>query len=135
MKIITTDFQLNNHNLKELNWQILNLTSFLANKNVNRLIYDLKNQLQSHLDFNQHQISFQAATIDLSNDLNEFIQPVHLKNYLSFSDDDLFNENLYYWQAPELYVDNKLYAYGNELQFKIAYSVLRGDVASASKCK
>lgn len=106
----------------------MNLTSVLLNKAVNKLIYYDFNR-ETTVDLNQHQI----ATIDLSNDLNQFFLPLHSKNYLLFADDDLFNKNLYYWQAPDQYIGSKLYTYSNELQFKLSFSVLRGDVAS-NKC-
>ena len=130
VKVIVSDFQLNDRHLKTLNWQIVNLTSILINRDVHKLV-DLTGQ--TIMQSSQFESQLQVTTIDLSNDLNEYLQPLHLKNYLSLSDDDLFNENLYYWQAPEQYVGGKLYSYGNELQFKLAYSVLRGDVAS-NKC-
>lgn len=135
VKVIKSDFRTNDHNTKELNWQIVNLTSILVNRNVNKLIDDLTSQINYHqstsfLDTNE----LQVTTIDLNNDQNDLIQPMHLKNYLSFADDDLFNENLYFWNSPEQYIGNKLYALDNELQFKLAYSVLRGDVAP-NKCK
>ena len=133
IKVITSDFQSSDLDPRELSWQILNLTSFLVNRNVHKLIHDFRNKQTFDLDQHQIQAAFQVATIDLSNDLSEFLQPLHQKNYLSFADDDLFNENLYYWQAPAQYTGKKLYAYGNELQFRLSYSVLRGDVAS-NKC-
>lgn len=133
IKVITSDFQSSDLDSRELSWQIVNLTSFLVNRNVAKLIYDFRSKQTPDLEQHQQLSSFQVATIDLSNDLSEFLQPLHQKNYLSFADDDLFNENLYYWQSPGQYTGEKLYAYGNELQFKLSYSVLRGDVAS-NKC-
>lgn len=130
VQVITSDFQLGNPDKKELNWQIVNLTAILINRNVDRLAHDLVTQNSQNSQINAIE---KVTTIDLSNDFNEFLQPTHLKNYVSFSEDDLFNGNLFYWQAPEQYLGNKLYSYDNELQFKLSYSVLRGDVAS-NKC-
>ncbi|XP_054153012.1 laminin subunit alpha-2-like [Oppia nitens] len=38
-------------------------------------------------------------------------------------------QNLYYWEAPEDYLGQNLYSYGNDLKFHISYVVSRGDVS------
>ena len=56
---------------------------------------------------------------------------MHVKNYLTIADDEMqdHGENTYYWQAPKEYLGDQLYSYGNDLQFNIGYTVLRGDVS------
>lgn len=78
---------------------------------------------------------------------------MHVKNYLTIADDEMqeYERSTYYWKAPKgkttiilsiymffiklnfvlflEYLGDQLYSYGNDLVFKIGYTVLRGDVS------
>ncbi|KAL1475678.1 hypothetical protein MTO96_037111, partial [Rhipicephalus appendiculatus] len=44
---------------------------------------------------------------------------------------DDVNWNMYYWQAPDAYLGNKLYSYGGNLKFMLSYVVARGDTSGS----
>ncbi|RWS26450.1 Laminin subunit alpha-2-like protein, partial [Leptotrombidium deliense] len=45
------------------------------------------------------------------------------------ADDVMSGVDVYYWQAPDKYLGNKLNSYGGDLRFTLGYTVLRGDTS------
>lgn len=48
---------------------------------------------------------------------------------LTITDDEFYNTEAYYWNAPDLYLGNKLKAYGSVLLFRVGWLVMRGDTS------
>ncbi|XP_075525225.1 wing blister isoform X1 [Dermacentor variabilis] len=58
------------------------------------------------------------------------VRPTPENGRLTIANDDV-TMNMYYWQAPEKYLGNKLYSYGGNLKFMLSYVVLRGDTSGS----
>ncbi|CAN7938715.1 unnamed protein product, partial [Ixodes hexagonus] len=55
-------------------------------------------------------------------------RPTQERDKLTIADDDVVL-NMYYWQAPEKYLGNRLYSYGGDLKFMLSFVVARGDTS------
>ncbi|XP_029841229.2 laminin subunit alpha-1 [Ixodes scapularis] len=55
-------------------------------------------------------------------------RPTQEPGKLTIADDDVVL-NMYYWQAPEKYLGNRLYSYGGDLKFMLSFVVARGDTS------
>ncbi|KAL3223358.1 hypothetical protein MRX96_027609 [Rhipicephalus microplus] len=58
------------------------------------------------------------------------VRPTPENGRLTIANDDV-NWNMYYWQAPDQYLGNKLYSYGGDLKFMLSYVVARGDTSGS----
>ncbi len=59
------------------------------------------------------------------------VNPTKENGHIVIANDDMpaSVQNNYYWEAPEHYLGQNLYSYGNDLKFIISYVVARGDTS------
>ena len=58
------------------------------------------------------------------------VRPMAWNSHLAIAGDEMTDyDRTYYWQAPQQYLGKRLHSYGNDLVFRIGYTVLRGDVS------
>ncbi|XP_064486467.1 laminin subunit alpha lam-3-like [Ornithodoros turicata] len=56
------------------------------------------------------------------------VQPTPERGQLTIADDDV-GMDMYYWEAPEKFLGNKLYSYGGDIKVMLNYVAARGDTS------